>query len=400
MHAEMVPILARGDVMAGKFLSIDEVAQRLGTTTDEVNRLVDRKKLFPMRDGASVKFKADDVDRLAAELADEKGSEDSESIQLDLDDGGAAGGPRTGSGLGAGQSGLKLADDDWALGEADAGGVDGSRTLVGSADDKEAVSLFDDAALGGNDDLLLESVASASSPALSGLDELTIDDAPRGTVELPGAAGPAASGIAGLSDPSAIGAALSGPLESGISLEDGDLKGSGIDLEIGSGIGGAAAGSGIDIGGDSGIGGASALAGGSGIGGPSGIGGGSLVGDQFDLGGVGDDDSASVVVATESTGDSSFFGAAVGDDSASVSFDESASSSFDAATAAVPGGDFEYSIDTTFNAWQIVGLVCCSLVLFFAGLVMFDLAWTIRSPGGTPFSAPLIGGLTQIFGWQ
>jgi hypothetical protein len=36
MDAEMDPILARGDVMAGKFLSIDEVSQRLGTTTDEV----------------------------------------------------------------------------------------------------------------------------------------------------------------------------------------------------------------------------------------------------------------------------------------------------------------------------------------------------------------------------
>jgi len=51
--------------MAGKFLSLEEAARLLGVSTDEVNRLVDRKKLFPMRDGATVKFKSDDVERLA-----------------------------------------------------------------------------------------------------------------------------------------------------------------------------------------------------------------------------------------------------------------------------------------------------------------------------------------------
>lgn len=406
--------------MAGKFLSIEEVAQQLGVTVDEVHRLVDRKKLFPMRDGAAVKFKTDDVTRLAASLADESVTDASDSIQLDLEGSDAAGsGPRTGSIAGAAASGLELAEEGWALGEPDDGDANGSRTMLGSAavaprsDDEESVSLFDEG--GGSDDLLLESVVSASSPSLPGLDDLAIDEQIERTVELPGAAGPAASG---LSDASAIGSALSGPLESGLSLEDGDVKGSGIDLEIGSGIGGSnvaggPGGSGLDLGGGSGIGVGSGLGGvsglgsgsgiaaASGIGGISGIGGqGSLVGEAFDLGAVGDDDSAvsgSVVVATESTGDSSFFGGM--DDSASVSFDESASSSFDA-SALGTAGDFDYAIETPFNAWQIVGLVCCSLVLLFAGLVMFDLAWTIRAPAGTPFSAPLIRSLAQTFGWQ
>ena len=51
--------------MAGKFLSLEETARLLGVAVDEVQRLVDRKKLFPMRDGATIKFKADDVERLA-----------------------------------------------------------------------------------------------------------------------------------------------------------------------------------------------------------------------------------------------------------------------------------------------------------------------------------------------
>ena len=36
-------------MMAGKFLSLEEAARRLGVGIDEVNRLVDRKELFPMR---------------------------------------------------------------------------------------------------------------------------------------------------------------------------------------------------------------------------------------------------------------------------------------------------------------------------------------------------------------
>ena len=42
--------------MAGKFLSVEEVARRLGITVDQVNRLVDRKSLFPIRDGVTLKF--------------------------------------------------------------------------------------------------------------------------------------------------------------------------------------------------------------------------------------------------------------------------------------------------------------------------------------------------------
>ncbi|MFN7812668.1 MAG: helix-turn-helix domain-containing protein, partial [Planctomycetia bacterium] len=69
--------------MAGRFLSLEEAARRLGVTADEVNRLVDRKKLFPMRDGATVKFRSDDVERVAQDLGDDLSQ--SEDLSLDLD---------------------------------------------------------------------------------------------------------------------------------------------------------------------------------------------------------------------------------------------------------------------------------------------------------------------------
>ena len=119
--------------MAGKFLSIEEAARQLGVDVDEVHRLVDRKKLFPMRDGATVKFKTDDVTRLAASLADESATDASDSIHLDIEGSDAAGsGPRTGSIAGAAASGLELADEGWSLGEPDGGDAHGSRTMLGS----------------------------------------------------------------------------------------------------------------------------------------------------------------------------------------------------------------------------------------------------------------------------
>ena len=71
--------------MAGKFLPLEEAARHLGVTVDEIHRLVDRKKLFPLRDGTTLKFKIDELDRLAAAGTDQ--SETSGlALELDLDD--------------------------------------------------------------------------------------------------------------------------------------------------------------------------------------------------------------------------------------------------------------------------------------------------------------------------
>jgi len=190
------------------------------------------------------------------------------------------------------------------------------------------------------------------------------------------------------------------------------LGGSGLDLDgsgvaFGSGAGGSGLnldGSGLDLGGSGPAARGSGVALGSGVGLGSGIGdgigsgiddvGGGLGGDAFELGdATNDDESASVVISTEDSGDSSFFGT-VSDDSGSVSIDGAA------AAALVAGDDAFLEGATPFTTLQIVGLVCCTLLLLTAALVMIDLVWSIRAPAGTPISSPLLKALTDLFSWR
>lgn len=369
--------------MAGKFLTLEEAARHLGVTIEEINRLVDRKQLFPMRDGATVKFKIDEIERVAADRGDDAG--EGSGLTLDLSSP-SLGGPA--SGIGGLDDELKL-DDDLQLGD-EAESIfseQGSKAEPGSGTVVPGVAKpLDGGSALASSDLDFDSIIAASSPSLpkpaaadsnvvAGSGTLAIDLSNLGS-------GPAAGSGLGLSGP-----ALADPLgTSGISLEGDDLAASGIDLSA-PGLGG---GSGI---GGSGIGG-SAI--GSGIGG-SGIGGsGSLSGDAFELGADGgDDDSASVVIGTEEGGDSSLFGLAADDSSESISMTDGSFSQ------SVPGEDF---IDAAggqgFSGLQITGLVCTALLLLTCCLVMLDLAWTIPAPGGKPVSSPLLKALTDTFAWK
>jgi len=375
--------------MAGKFLSLEEAARHLGVTIDEINRLVDRKKLFPMRDGANVKFKLDDIERVAADLADEAPG-DGSGLALDLD----LSSPSLGAGSAVG-SGL----DDLVLGDpadvtesifGDDAGSAPSRTIMQPKGDDIAVGgedfVIGDAGSGlASSDLEIDSIIEASSPSLakggaapSGADSNVVGGSGTLSIDL------GSGSIGGLSGPAA--AALSGAIgESGLSLE-GDLGAS--DMNLG--------GSELDLGGSGVALGGSGVALGSGIG--SGIDdvGGVLGGDAFELGdATTDDESASVVVATEDSGDSSFFGT-VSDDSGSVSLEDASSA------ALIPGDDgfLQGVAGPPFSALQIVGLICCTLFLLTAALVMIDLVWSIRTPAGTPISSPLLKALTDLFSWR
>ena len=164
------------------------------------------------------------------------------------------------------------------------------------------------------------------------------------------------------------GAALSGALDSGLSLEDDDAAVSGIDLGP------------LDEG-EVAEDGATALA-----------------GDEFELGGLGgDDDSASVVAVEPESGDSSFF-AADGGESSDFTGDIPMG-----AGAATDMGDLttaEVVPDTKFSVWQISGLVCCALLLLTGGFVMFDLMRTLGSPDDLSLSSPLLNPLASVFGWR
>jgi excisionase family DNA binding protein len=358
--------------MAGKFLSLEEAARRLGISLDEINRLVDRKELFPMRDGATIKFKVDDIERVAADLG-VGAAADGDDLALDLDlSAPGLGGSLAGSAAGGVDLALSDAADEESIfsGGGDDGGGTGSQTVVRPGEVGAASGLFD------ADDLSLESIVSASSPSLAtGGGRLPAEGDGSGTlaIDLSGAdIGSLEGSLPGLSQASGAGGSLAAAIDSGLSLEGGDLEISGVDLDAGN-AGGSLVGSGIEDAGQ-----------------------GSLVGEAFELGEVDtDDDSASVAIPTEETGDSSFFSDAM-DDSASVSF----GGPDGAAGVPMPGMDADLvAAAAPFSVWQVVGLVCCTLLLFLAGLIVFDVLATVRAPQGSPLSSPLLSALAETFGW-
>jgi len=385
--------------MAGKFLSLEEAARHLGVSVDEVHHLVDRKRLFPMRDGATIKFKSDDVERLVRELADEAPQTDElsldfdQSADFDQPGGGAGeaspGAALEGSGLVFDDGGGTAPGSHTIVRGGDKGG-EGSGLSLSSLSGGSAVDvvLGTSGIVGGdateNSDLTLESIVGASSigassPSLAGQaasgitggpgqfdDTLAIDI---GDATAAGgdslAVGDVASGVAA-AEATGAGAALSGALDSGLSLEDGAIEMSGIDLG----------------------GGDSTADDGTGLG-----------GDDFELGGGGgDDESASVVIAESEVGDSSFFGEAMGGEGSSLG-EESVGlpSSIASEALGLPG---EFAPEMTFSVWQTAGLICCSLLLLFGGFIAYDLVRTIGSPESTSLANPLLNAMADAFGWR
>jgi excisionase family DNA binding protein len=421
--------------MAGKFLLLEEAALRLGISADEIHRLVEKKKLFPLRDGTTLKFKIDELDRLAAEGVD-RDEPVTDTLELDLDDvksEPAGGSIAMADSVGLGDLGLDdaIAEDKSIFAQDQSGQDDLAQTMLGTAD-----------AIGGLDalELDLDSIVGLSSPSVAapapaapsgqpavagttGAEDsgtLNIDLSGIGIGSQPshaagsnatgslalgsgalgsgalgsgalgsgalgsgalgsGALGSGALGsgvlgsgvdAAGLSGSLVnAGAALSGALDSGLSLEDGDAAVSGIDLGP------------LDEG-QLAEDGATALA-----------------GDDFELGSLGgDDDSASVVAVEPESGDSSFFPTEEGGESSDFTGDIPL-----AAEAANDMGDLtpgEVVPDTKFSVWQISGLVCCALLLLTGGFVMFDLMRTIGSPDELSLSSPLLNPLATVFGWR
>ncbi|NCX98055.1 MAG: DNA-binding protein, partial [Planctomycetia bacterium] len=149
-------------MMAGKFLSLEEAARRLGVSIDEVNRLVDRKELFPMRDGATIKFKVDEIERVAADLGVGAAADD-DDLALELSAPGlGASLSSPGSGGSGGELALDEAVDEESIFTGDGGGVAGSQTVVRGGAPALGSGTFD------VDDLALESIVGASSPSLGG----------------------------------------------------------------------------------------------------------------------------------------------------------------------------------------------------------------------------------------
>ena len=90
-------------------------------------------------------------------------------------------------------------------------------------------------------------------------------------------------------------------------------------------------------------------------------------------------------------GDSSFFGEEVGQEANRLT---------DASDMLSSSQLIGILDDTQFNSWQVTGLICCALLLLLGGLMTFDLVRTIGSSADTSLSNPLVGSLSQLFGWR
>lgn len=426
--------------MAGRYLSLEEAAAHLQLAVDEVQRLVDRKKLYPIRDGAALKFKAEDVEAFGADLAAEAGTSrdlpaapapeagplsDIEPIDLELSDASgivietsgqpsavevavddsltldvealvdlepvaAAGPPASGS------SAIELTlDDPPATGGLSASAIDVGGAAPPAKPAADAGSLiFDDEGL--VDSIISASAASLVAPAAPAT-EPEADDP--GTLEIDlgepfdGGAGSLAIGsgddlVLGSNPRSGqVGSALSGVLDSGVRIEEKALE-----------IEGVQAWDEVDLGVPDEEEPAAKSDAGAGLVGDDGD---VLDEDAFDLGGagefsIGEEGSASVVMPTDESEDGSeFFPSSAGDASGLSSPNFSAIGS--GASIDLSG---EAGIDTRFSTLQLVSLICCSLLLLIGGLVTFDLVRTIGSPRGTLLANPILDSLSNTFGWR
>jgi excisionase family DNA binding protein len=100
--------------MARKLIPLEEAAKTLGVSPDQLNAMRENREIYGYRDGASWKFKPEDVERLAQERA-ERGpplDSDSSSLAVDIGDSDDEG------------------EDIVLLSEGDAGGVAGSSSTV------------------------------------------------------------------------------------------------------------------------------------------------------------------------------------------------------------------------------------------------------------------------------
>lgn len=68
--------------MATKFYNVEKAAEALGLSPAEVNALRERQQLHGYRDGADWKFKADEVDQLAQQLAEAASGQSDEDVLL------------------------------------------------------------------------------------------------------------------------------------------------------------------------------------------------------------------------------------------------------------------------------------------------------------------------------
>lgn len=222
--------------MSSNFVPLEEAAKRLGKTSEELVEMRSRGDIFGYRDGASWKFKPEEIERVASELMGDALDEDpaGSSILVSESDLGSAG-SKVGSTIG---SDIKLADDDDDLGsdvslvpDPESGsdvklvaGRSGIRPASGlNLEDDESSLAESSHVIGGGSD-----IKPGSSNRLIGSDlKLAADDDDDDELSLQ----------ADDDDLMISGSGLGSGLGSGVASGSGAGSGLGSDIEIGSDIG-------------------------------------------------------------------------------------------------------------------------------------------------------------------
>jgi excisionase family DNA binding protein len=133
--------------MAQKFNSLEEAAQQLGISKDRLSQLREAGKVRGYRDGASWKFRSDDIDKIASEGIPTIDPPPSDidlgsGLNLDMNVGGAAGDSAASSGLD-----LSLAGDDSlpsaAASDLNLDEIDEPTVPIAAGDDSDEVLSLD-----------------------------------------------------------------------------------------------------------------------------------------------------------------------------------------------------------------------------------------------------------------
>ncbi|GAB5403460.1 MAG: hypothetical protein Aurels2KO_16910 [Aureliella sp.] len=425
------------------FVSLDDAAKRLGVSADEIVEMRSRGDIFGYRDGASWKFKPEEIERVASELMGDALDEDPAGSSILVSEGELGSSSSHGSTIG---SDIQSADEDsdvQLVADPNSGsdvrlvskGDEGSELQLADDDDLQLASSDDDddelslAADDGDD--LLAAASGASSGLGSDLElagsDLGLGSAIGGDSDALELAGDDASNVIGSSDLNLEGGSElikgdsdpnidSGSLDLGSDLEisddEGDLVlGGGSDLALGSDSGinlMSPADSGISLEepldlSASGISGLDLAAEGSDVESPSASG--SAVDfqqdEEFNLSPSGaletDDDSGSQVIELE---DSSEFGdapVAVADgfddvsavDSAGAFGDDTEGFGETAPAAAIPAAP-----QVHYNLMEVLLLLGTLLVMCMGGILVSDVVRNMWSWAGSDSS--LTSGFTDM----
>jgi len=265
--------------MSAQFITLEEAAKKLGVHTDELVEMRSRGDIFGYRDGASWKFKPEEIERVASEMLGGAMDEDPAGSSIliseqDLGPTGSKHGSTIGSDINLGSDSADP-DSDVAL-VADPGSGSDVRLIAGkgssASSDEPHLAISDDdddeLSLGSDEDDLLASASGASNLGsdikfgtsaesaiklgsgtgagsdipLSGSDEFDLDLGSEGSGVLSGMSGNGSALISGDSDRSLDSMDLDPSLES----MDLDLSDDNDDLVLGGG-------SDLALGNDSGI---------------------------------------------------------------------------------------------------------------------------------------------------